>query len=740
MTPAEAHAKGLPVLPCGFDKRPLISSWKALQSRPATDAEFQAWQRLSPPVWALVTGKVAGRITLDFDGAAGGETMRQLGIEPHRRTPSGGYHADFVYPGWDVQTVNSKSKRELGRRWPGLDIRGDGGYVAFAGRTDKGEYIWLRDPAPYPLDILPADLREFLGLMQAPAAAARRPKTGNVRQMPANGRVDSGKLVRAALDRVGREGRNDAGFWLAIQLRDNGYSQAEAEELIQRYATCVPDVNTKGQREPYTSREALATVREAFSRPAREPWAPRKNGTAPGGVSRSPSRAGTGSPSGESETDVSGFSDDALAAYFTARHGENSRFTAAWGSWHQWDGRQWARDKTLHVFDRVRALCREVAVTAKPAAAARIKSAATVAAVERLARADRRHAAVVEQWDADPWLLNTPGGLVDLRTSIIQPHRREAYSTKMTAATPGGACPLWLAFLDRVTDGNCDIQAFLRRMVGYCLTADTREQALFFLFGNGANGKSVFLSTVAGILNDYAKSAAIETFVASPGEHHPTDLAGLQGARLVTAVEVDDGRKWAESKIKALTGGDRIAARFMRQDFFEFTPVFKLLIAGNHKPGLRSVDEAIRRRFHLIPFTVTIPPAERDLSLGQKLHAEWDGILAWALQGCREWQAHGLNAPAAIADATDDYLAAEDNFGQWLESRCVRLPNATATAERLFADWRIWAESAGEYVGSQKHFSQTLEARGFVRVRLGAAGTRGFAGIGLRAMNLGDGE
>jgi putative DNA primase/helicase len=247
--------------------------------------------------------------------------------------------------------------------------------------------------------------------------------------------------------------------------------------------------------------------------------------------------------------------------------------------------------------------------------------------VDRLARADRRHAATVDQWDSDAWLLNTPGGIVDLRTGDIQAHRPDAYCTKMTAVAPGGRCPQWHAFLKRVTGGDRELQAFLSRMVGYCLTADTREQALFFLYGTGANGKSVLLSTVTGIVNDYSKSAPIETFVASRSEHHPTDLAGLQGARLVTVTETEDGRRWDESKIKSITGGDRISARFMRQDYFEFTPVLKLVIAGNHKPGLRSVDEAIRRRLHLIPFTVTIPPAERDLSLSEKLRAEWGAYL-----------------------------------------------------------------------------------------------------------------
>ena len=162
----------------------------------------------------------------------------------------------------------------------------------------------------------------------------------------------------------------------------------------------------------------------------------------------------------------------------------------------------------------------------------------------------------------------------------------------------------------------------MQRVFGYALSGDTSAHALFFLFGTGANGKSVTIDTVAGILNDYHRTAAIETFTASSVERHPTDLAGLRGARLVTAVETEEGRRWAESRIKTLTGGDKIAARFMRQDYFEFSPQFKLVIAGNHKPGLRSVDEAIRRRFHLIPFTVTIPPASRDPQLREKLKAE----------------------------------------------------------------------------------------------------------------------
>ncbi len=185
-----------------------------------------------------------------------------------------------------------------------------------------------------------------------------------------------------------------------------------------------------------------------------------------------------------------------------------------------------------------------------------------------------------------------------------------------------------------------------------------------------------------------------------------------------------------ESKIKVLTGGDRISARFMRCDFFQFTPEFKLIIAGNHKPSLRSVDEAIRRRLYLVPFTVTIPTEERDPSLTEKLRAESPGILTWANQGCLAWQKEGLNPPAVVRDATADYLDSEDAIGRWLEDRCVIDEKCWAAAGALFASWQGWGEDTGERVGSQKHFVQQLEARGFQRRRTNRA--KGFTGIGLR--------
>jgi putative DNA primase/helicase len=272
---------------------------------------------------------------------------------------------------------------------------------------------------------------------------------------------------------------------------------------------------------------------------------------------------------------------------------------------------------------------------------------------------------------------------------------------------------------------------YLQRVAGYCLTGLTSEHVLFFLYGTGANGKSVFVETLAGVLGDYAVAAPMETFVETLHDRHPTELAMLRGARLVTASETQSGRRWNEARIKQLTGGDKIAARFMRQDFFEFTPQFKLMISGNHKPSLRNVNEAIRRRIHLVPFTVTIPPAERDRDLAEKLKAEWPGIMAWAVQGALAWRKQGLNPPPAVIDATNEYLASEDAIGLWLEECTVQDPNGWEKSTALFGSWKAWAEKAGERIGSQKAFSQTLEERGLGK-RRGNTGSQGFTGIRLK--------
>ena len=427
------------------------------------------------------------------------------------------------------------------------------------------------------------------------------------------------------------------------------------------------------------------------------------------------------------------YSDDAIGLRFSLRYKDHLRYTAALGKWSVWTGQRWRRDDTLEVPDMTRGICRESSATCSDEKLAiKVASSGGVYAVERLARADRRHAMRVEDWDSDPLLFNTPTGTVDLRTGELKPHKRADHITKITRVAPGGDCPRWVEFLNRITSGDPGLQEFLHRIVGYCLTGVTLEHAIFFLYGTGANGKSVFLSVISHILNDYATVAAMDTFMATNSDRHPTDVAQLNGARLVTASKTEDGRRWDESKLKLLTGGDEISARFMRQDFFRFKPQFKLVVAGNHKPSIRNVDEAMRRRIHLIPFTVTIPPKERDRHLTEKLIAEGPGILAWAIAGCMDWLEQGLNPPESVKSATNEYLSSEDVLGRWMDENTVLQAGHFSSSSSLYDDWKRWCDANREYVGSQKQFSQKLEQRGeLTKTRKEEA--RGFQGIALKS-------
>ncbi len=422
-----------------------------------------------------------------------------------------------------------------------------------------------------------------------------------------------------------------------------------------------------------------------------------------------------------------------IAVILSELFAEDWRYCAAWGQWYFWDGKRWVRDQILAFSYLTRQVCHAASTLFddKPGIQAKLASAATASNIERLARADPAHAIKVEQWDADPLLLNTTGGIVDLRTGILGPHVRTRYLTKTATATPQGDCPLWCEFLKVITNDDPEFTAYLQRVIGYCLTGLTTEHALFFLYGTGANGKSVFLNVISAILGDYAKTAPMDTFMDTRSDRHPTDLAGLRGARFVCAIETEQGRRWNESKIKAITGGDIISARFMHKDFFEFLPQFKTVFAGNHKPTISNVDEAMSRRLHLIPLTVFIPPEKRDKHLTAKLLKERDGILAWAVQGLMKWlEMEGLHPPKIVTDATKEYLDAEDSVGLWLEDCCELDGTAFTSSKNLFNSWKLWAEESGEYVGSINKLSERLTTKNLTKDRVGQV--RGFKGIKLK--------
>ena len=422
------------------------------------------------------------------------------------------------------------------------------------------------------------------------------------------------------------------------------------------------------------------------------------------------------------------FSDDTLAALFVDREGIDWCHVAAWRAWFMWTGLCWQRDETGLVREQVRQACRAAGhECGKPNEVRRICSDKTISAVVRIAASDPSVAIRTSALDAHPMLLNTPAGVIDLETGEVREHDRDLLLTQTTSASPGNGCPRWTRFLAEITGEDQELQAYLQRLAGYLRTGATSEQVFAFFHGGGANGKSVFIQTLASVLGDYAATATLDTFMASSNTKHLTELAGLRGARMVIVPETDPGRAWAEGRIKSVTGGETIRANFMHRDHFEFIPQFKLIVAGNHRPSLSGTGEAMQRRLHLVPFEVTIPPERRDTQLMSKLQEERDGILGWMLEGCAEWRTQGLSPPAVILSAAASYFAEEDLVGQWIEEACETGPLCKATAQSLFTSWSQWAEAAGHPKGTKKTLGEALRQKGFSSGKV--MRTRGWVGL-----------
>jgi putative DNA primase/helicase len=431
------------------------------------------------------------------------------------------------------------------------------------------------------------------------------------------------------------------------------------------------------------------------------------------------------------------WSDDAIAQAVVEACGQDWRYVPAWGRWMHWRGTHWVHDETRLIRELIRQTCRDTANNHEhKTQAQRIASAKTVGAVERLIESDPAMARAAEAFDRDLMLFNCASGIIDLETGELRPHDRDAHMTRVSPARMGSGCPTWLAFLDEIMDGDAEMVAYLRRVCGYCLTGSTGEQVFFFLHGEGANGKSVFLEVVGHVLGDYAASANPDTFMTTRGERHSTELAGLRSARLVMAGEVEAGRSWAEGKVKLITGGETLRVHYMHRDEFEYRPTYKLVFSGNHRPSLDNVGEAMRRRIHLVPFPVTIPPERRDTQLANRLCSERDGILSWMLEGLADWQQQGLAAPEAVRLASDAYLADEDLFGQWIGETCEVAGDFSIPTRQAYGSWSEYAESLGIAPGSVKAFAEKLRARGFQPVRTSAA--RQWRGLRLRGGRVGE--
>jgi putative DNA primase/helicase len=422
-----------------------------------------------------------------------------------------------------------------------------------------------------------------------------------------------------------------------------------------------------------------------------------------------------------------GCTDYGNAERLVGRHGKDLRHCYDFNQWLVWTGTHWSFDPAIaeqKAKDTVLSIYAEVGTLAKSddrevlhRHAMHSEQASRITAMLALARSEPGIAIRPDELDRDIWLLNCSNGTLDLRTGQLRPHRREDLITRCLRIgfESQAECPRWQAFLHRILDGNQDLIDFVQRAVGYTLSGSTSERCMFILHGGGKNGKTVFLEGLRLLLGDgYTARTPTQTLMAKRGDSIPNDVARLRGIRLVTASETGDGNRLDQALIKDVTGGDRIAARFMRGEWFEFTPHFKIFLSTNYRPRISGTDDAIWDRLRLVPFLIRIPEEERrpmDQMLAE-FEAELAGILNWAVRGCLDWQRAGMGVPPEVRIATADYRVDMDTLGEFLSACCEVEEAAKVSSQDLYDEYKRWAADVGERPVTHKRFSLWMEHRG----------------------------
>lgn len=415
------------------------------------------------------------------------------------------------------------------------------------------------------------------------------------------------------------------------------------------------------------------------------------------------------------------------------RYGSRLRWCKAQKEWWVWNGRQWSEDHKSQAAQFANKVSRirqnaadgagdDKAVKAEYAWGLSGESLKGRDACLGQAKSLDGLALDLNELDEHHLLLNCLNGIVDLRTGQIQKHRADLFMSKIIKTTydPKAKCPLWEAYLEKVMGGKQELIKFLQRSLGYSLTGSTQESALFVLWGDGSNGKSVLLDTATSVFGDYATTAASDALIAKNRSGGPNpEIAMLRGARFVSASETASGARLDEAMIKQMTGGDMVTARFLNANYVTFKPSAKIWLATNHKPEIRGTDWGIWRRIKLIPFAVKIPDEEQDKGLLQKLRAEWPGILAWAIRGCQEWMEGGLQEPDEVRLATKVYQSEMDPIQGFLDGCClVGTPLVKSRCMEIYEAYRKWAEAAGERPLTLNKFGRHLTAKHIPRVRM----------------------
>ena len=758
---------GLPVFPCLEEDRGAKKAKAPYTSRGFKDATtdfatIDQWWQLHPgAVVGLPTGGISGLSVVDGDidkktgEAVGEDQIEQLSLSHTAavkvRTQSGGVQFIFKH----IKGAPTSSKKAASH----VDTRGDGGYIiapgsimangatyAYEGRNLSAA-LEAQDLPNFPIDA-------YRDAVLAKAAATKYQDSSTPKfevidfsqaQAPDAETLEATRaLLAAAPNTLTRED------WvkLAVSLRV-GFGDSLRDDFIDfsmKYVggdcaakDAIAVWNSSGNPHSITSiAPALALLKQAVGEAENKAIWRRVLGNR--ALETSGCQAHPDAP------ETVDLSHDTLAiALGESGWNEDARYVAAWNKWLFWSGTHWAIDDRLRHMTLTRKFLRQRAEELIEQAesdgqrkraekqAVIIRGKTTVAAVADFARSNPASAASPDDFDGNRTFLGTPGGTVDLRTGEMRAARREDMISRQTtmAPAPDGTEPtLWLQFLNDVFDGDTEVISFIQRAAGYALTGMTSEHKMLFLYGTGRNGKSVFLNTLFDLFGDYARRAPASIFLNSRFEQHSTGIAGLQGARLVVGSELPKGKSWDEATIKDLTGGDKLTARLMKQDYLDFDPQLTLFIAGNNMPSFAGIDEAIRARVVLVPFTVTIPPEKRDKTLPDKLRAEAPAILRWAIDGALQWQHRGLDVPDSITTASNAYFHDEDILGQFLEDETDADTGSFVTNSALHQRFGQWCEQQGLQPWTQRTLQKEMKSRQFVSTRRNTG--RGFLHLKLK--------
>lgn len=674
----------------GWELFPVLPNKK----RPATpngfhdatcDAEaIRRWREDIPDAnIGLRTGKASEVFVLDIDiknGAPGMDSLAEL-EEVHGElpatlsatTPSGGCHYFFRYPEAGVRCRTNLM--------PGIDIRGDGGYVVVApSQVDGQSYKWV--DREQEIASAPSWLVEMIA-SKAPADT---------------------RLAGSALSGLAEGQRNDGIFRFAASLRARGVRYEEAEILLYNAADRASP--------PLDHKEAKQCLESAYGR--YEP-----------GVIRP-------------------FTDLGNAERIVDRFGTHIRYVPEYGNWLVWDNSRWAHDQSGLIYQLAKSVVRSIPSESQggdnpqlseqlSAFARKSEQRSKLEAMIDLASKEPPVPLSASQLDADPWKLNVTNAVIDLQTGeSLQPSPQMHMTKQVNIEYDAAAiCPRWEQFLKEITGNDQQVADFLQRAVGYTLTGKTSEQSLFILHGTGANGKSTFMDILMRLLGDYAKTVASETLMAqrvSNSSGPSEDVARLHGARLAATTETEEGQVLAEALVKRMTGEDTLVARIpYAKHSVEFKPSFKVWVAANHRPTVKGDDHAIWRRLLLVPFDQRFEGKKQDKALRSTLESELPGILNWAIEGCLQWQTQGLNPPASIRAASEEYRTDMDLLGEWIESSCATGSDEQASVTHLYESYCTWCFRNHTKPVDRRIFGRKLKSKGYTSCKI--TGSRGYKGI-----------